>query len=86
MILIASDGSKSEQENTMSSGWIISLLDTTTLATHSSPMYRHASLFCAEGYGLLSVSSFLHHLQMHTQLIPAYNIRIYIDNEGVVTW
>eukprot|EP00957_Ditylum_brightwellii_P137117 10454949-Ditylum_brightwellii.AAC.1 len=70
----------------MSFVWIISLLDTATLATHSGPLYGHLTLFCAEGCGLLSVSHFLHHLQIYTHLIPACNIRIYIDNKGVVSW
>eukprot|EP00957_Ditylum_brightwellii_P054046 4094032-Ditylum_brightwellii.AAC.1 len=47
-ILVASDGSASEQENTMSFGWVISLLDLMTLATHSGPAFEHASSFCAE--------------------------------------
>eukprot|EP00957_Ditylum_brightwellii_P000222 17396-Ditylum_brightwellii.AAC.1 len=70
-ILVASDGSESEQESTMSFGWVISLLDSTTLAVYSSPVFGQASLFQAEGYGLLSVTHFLYHLQIYTQLTPA---------------
>eukprot|EP00957_Ditylum_brightwellii_P108046 8243046-Ditylum_brightwellii.AAC.1 len=84
-ILAAIDGSTSKQDNTMSFGWAISLLDSTTLATHSGPAFGHASFFQAEGYGLLSVVCFLYHLQSYTQLSLAHNICIYIDNKGVVT-
>eukprot|EP00957_Ditylum_brightwellii_P210622 15365186-Ditylum_brightwellii.AAC.2 len=45
IILVASNGSASEQENTLSFGWVISLLDSTTLATHSGPAFGHTSLF-----------------------------------------
>eukprot|EP00957_Ditylum_brightwellii_P205080 15342180-Ditylum_brightwellii.AAC.1 len=44
-ILVASDGSACEQENTMSFGWVISLLDSTALATHSGPAFGHMSSF-----------------------------------------
>eukprot|EP00957_Ditylum_brightwellii_P184807 14076575-Ditylum_brightwellii.AAC.1 len=84
-ILAARDSSPSEQEITMSFGWVISLADATTLVTHSGPAFGHVSLFCTEGYGLLSVLRFLHHLQKYTQLTPACNTQIYIDNKGVVT-
>eukprot|EP00957_Ditylum_brightwellii_P026042 1968962-Ditylum_brightwellii.AAC.1 len=69
----------------MSFGWVISLLDSTILATYSGPAYGHASLFSAEGYSLLSVTRFLYQLQRYTQLTLAYNGSIYIDNKGVVT-
>eukprot|EP00957_Ditylum_brightwellii_P092558 7048445-Ditylum_brightwellii.AAC.1 len=69
MILIASNGSASEQDDTVSFGWKISLLDATTLATHSDPAFGQALLFCTEGYGLLSVSQ---------QLVDSYNTQ-YLD-------
>eukprot|EP00957_Ditylum_brightwellii_P019230 1449538-Ditylum_brightwellii.AAC.1 len=69
----------------MSFGWVISLLDSTTLATHSGPAFGQASSFQAEGYGLISVTCFLYNLQIYTQLTPACNVCIYIDNKGVVT-
>eukprot|EP00957_Ditylum_brightwellii_P109684 8366615-Ditylum_brightwellii.AAC.1 len=68
----------------MSFGWVMSLLDSTTLATHSGPAFGHASSFKAKGYGLLSVACFLYHLQRYTQLTLACNICIYIYNKGVV--
>eukprot|EP00957_Ditylum_brightwellii_P205536 15344294-Ditylum_brightwellii.AAC.1 len=82
---VASDGSASEEENTLSFGWVISLLDSTTLATHSGPAFGQASLLQAEGYGLLSVTHFLYQLQIYTQLTPACNVCIYTDNKEVVT-
>eukprot|EP00957_Ditylum_brightwellii_P198698 15144514-Ditylum_brightwellii.AAC.1 len=82
---VASDGSASEQENTMSFDWAISLLDSKTLATHSGPVFGHASLCQAKGYSLLSVTCFLYHLQSCTQRTPACNGYIYKDNKGVVT-
>eukprot|EP00957_Ditylum_brightwellii_P045043 3417103-Ditylum_brightwellii.AAC.1 len=85
-ILIASNDSAFEQGGIMSFGWKISLLDATTLATHSGSAIGHASLFYTKGYGLLSVSRFLHHLQKYTNLTPACKIKIYIDNKGIVTW
>eukprot|EP00957_Ditylum_brightwellii_P036949 2796870-Ditylum_brightwellii.AAC.1 len=84
-ILIASDGSASKQENTMSFGWVLSLLNSKTFATHSGPAFGHIPLFQAEGYGLLSVTCFLYHHQSYTQLALACNICIYTDNKGVVT-
>eukprot|EP00957_Ditylum_brightwellii_P109540 8354198-Ditylum_brightwellii.AAC.1 len=56
-----------------------------TFATHQGPEFGHMSSFQAEGYGLLSDTSFLYHLQSSTQFTPACNICTYIDNKGVVT-
>eukprot|EP00957_Ditylum_brightwellii_P151129 11507607-Ditylum_brightwellii.AAC.1 len=84
-ILVANYVSVFKQKNTMSFGWVISLLNSTILATQSGPAYGHASLFCAEGNGLLSVTRFLYQLQRYTQLTLACNVSIYIDNKGVVT-
>eukprot|EP00957_Ditylum_brightwellii_P087727 6680444-Ditylum_brightwellii.AAC.1 len=83
-ILVVSDGSISEQENTMSFGWVISPLNLITLTTYSGPAYGHMSLFCAEGYSLLLITHFLYHLQRCTQLTLACNACINIDNKGVV--
>eukprot|EP00957_Ditylum_brightwellii_P138643 10567318-Ditylum_brightwellii.AAC.1 len=44
--LVASDGSASEQENTMPFGWVTNLLDSTILATHSGPRYTQLTLAC----------------------------------------
>eukprot|EP00957_Ditylum_brightwellii_P141273 10763742-Ditylum_brightwellii.AAC.1 len=84
-MLAASDRSASKQENTMSFGWVVSPLNSMILATHSGPVFGHASLFCAEGYSLLLVTCFLYHLQRYTQLTLPCNISIYIDNKGAVT-
>eukprot|EP00957_Ditylum_brightwellii_P060346 4582533-Ditylum_brightwellii.AAC.1 len=66
-------------------GWVMGLPDATTLITHSGAAFGHMSLFHAEGYRLMSVSCFLHHLHTYTQLTSACNTQIYIDNKGVVT-
>eukprot|EP00957_Ditylum_brightwellii_P160943 12253427-Ditylum_brightwellii.AAC.1 len=84
-ILVASDGLASEQENTMSFGWVTSILDSTTLATHSGPAFGQAPSFQAKGYGILSFFHYLSPPQIYTQLTPACNVCIYIDNKGVVT-
>eukprot|EP00957_Ditylum_brightwellii_P183604 13984855-Ditylum_brightwellii.AAC.1 len=47
-IFIASDGSASEQDDTMPLGWKISLLDAIILATHFVPAFGHALLFYAK--------------------------------------
>eukprot|EP00957_Ditylum_brightwellii_P013552 1021867-Ditylum_brightwellii.AAC.1 len=80
-----SDGSASKEENTMSFGWVISLLDSTILATHSGSAYGYVSLFHAEVYSFLLATHFLYHLQRYAQLTFACNIYFYIDNKGVVT-
>eukprot|EP00957_Ditylum_brightwellii_P124339 9477286-Ditylum_brightwellii.AAC.1 len=74
-ILVTSDDSASEQENIMPFGWVISLLDATTLTTYLSAVFGQVSLFQAEGYRLLLISCFLHHLQKYTQLTPACKVQ-----------
>eukprot|EP00957_Ditylum_brightwellii_P182807 13924399-Ditylum_brightwellii.AAC.1 len=44
-IIVASDGLASKQKNTMPFGWVISLLDSMTLATHTGPAFGHVLVF-----------------------------------------
>ena len=68
----------------MSFAWKIVTQDEEPLAEHSGPAFGHATLFRSEGYGLLSVSRFLHHGSIYTNTDIRCNINIRIDNIGIV--
>eukprot|EP00957_Ditylum_brightwellii_P179329 13661572-Ditylum_brightwellii.AAC.1 len=55
--LVATDGSAGNTN--MSFGWKICTKTGEPIATHAGPAFGQASLFQAEGYGVLSAISFL---------------------------
>eukprot|EP00957_Ditylum_brightwellii_P092359 7032058-Ditylum_brightwellii.AAC.1 len=55
------------------------------LAEHSGPAFGQATSFQSEGYGLLSVSRFLHYGAIYTQTDICYYVKMHINNKGVVT-
>eukprot|EP00957_Ditylum_brightwellii_P004538 345450-Ditylum_brightwellii.AAC.1 len=54
-VIIASNRSLSEEDNSMSYGWIMANTDKEILAKHAGPAYGNAISLQAEGYGLLSI-------------------------------
>lgn len=60
-VLVASDGSQKGPK--ASFGWVLSTLDGNRIVTCNGPSYgAKPNSYRAEGYGLLSVSRFLHHI------------------------
>eukprot|EP00957_Ditylum_brightwellii_P064705 4910964-Ditylum_brightwellii.AAC.1 len=84
-IIIARDGSSSEEDNLMTFGWRIVNSEEDILAEHAGPAFVQATSFCAEGYGLLSVAWFLYLISQYTTQDVWCKIDIYIDNKGMVT-
>jgi hypothetical protein len=79
-----SDGSAFN--TSMSFGWAMSLPDGTRLATCSGPAYgSKQSSFRAEGYGMLSLVRFIHHLSQYCDALPTWKIKLICDNEGLIT-
>ena len=83
-IVIASDGSSSEDDNIMSFGWKIVTSSDKHLAEHSGLAFGHTTSFWSEGYGLLSVARFLHHGSIYTQTTIQCKVGMHIDNKGIV--
>eukprot|EP00957_Ditylum_brightwellii_P116220 8864845-Ditylum_brightwellii.AAC.1 len=75
-VIIASNGSLSEEDNTISYGWIMANADEEILANHVGPVYGKATSFQAERYSLLSIVHFMQPIQCM--------LNFYADNEGVV--
>ena len=83
-LLNVSDGSAFD--DSMSFGWVMSLPDGTRLVTCSGPAYgAKQSSFRAEGYGLLSLVRFLHHVFLYCATHPTWAIKLICDNEGLIT-
>eukprot|EP00957_Ditylum_brightwellii_P043750 3317437-Ditylum_brightwellii.AAC.1 len=80
----ASDGSSVEADNIMTFGWIIVKKDKEILAEHAGPSFGQATYFRVEGYGLLSVTRFIHHISQYTNQEVCCDVNMYIDNEDIV--
>eukprot|EP00957_Ditylum_brightwellii_P067117 5094726-Ditylum_brightwellii.AAC.1 len=68
----------------MSYGWIMANADEEILFKHVGPAYGKATSFQAEGYGLLSIVCFLHHVLIYIMQPIQCKLDFYTDNEGVV--
>ena len=81
-VLIASDGS---QKGTKASfGWVLSTLEGNRIVTCNGPSYgAKPNSYRAEGYGLLSVSRFLHQIRTHFR-IPIKQCSVVCDNRSMV--
>ena len=80
--LVGSDGSQKGVR--ASYGWILSTSDGTRLATCQGPSFgARPYSYRAEGYGLLSVTRFLHHLRSFYQ-IQLQACTIVCDNQAMV--
>ena len=64
---MASNGSSDEEESVMTFGWKIVDENKSPLAEHFGPAFGKLTSFCAEGYGLLSLTQFLQHGEKYTQ-------------------
>ena len=82
---LVSDGS--QQQASMSFGWILGLHDGTPLAEHSGPAYGQPSSHRAEGWGMLSGARFLLHLQRYCNVtVPLEcNVETICDNAGLIS-
>jgi hypothetical protein len=82
-LISLSDGSAVNKS--MSVGWDLSLPDGTRLATCSGPAQGSTQLsFRAEGYGMLSITRFLHHLFRFCSVDPAIKIQLSCDNDPLL--
>jgi hypothetical protein len=82
-LLAVSDGSAFDQS--MSFGWSMSLPSGLRLATCAGPAPgSKQSSFRAEGYGLLSLTRFLHHLFLFCDTRPDWTIRLCSDNDPLI--
>eukprot|EP00957_Ditylum_brightwellii_P162362 12362992-Ditylum_brightwellii.AAC.1 len=68
----------------MTFGWIRVNNSEEICAEHVGPAFDQATFFRAEGYGLLSVARFSHHISKYTNQAIRCNINTYIDNKGIV--
>jgi hypothetical protein len=83
-LLNVSDGSAFD--SSMSFGWAMSLPDGTRLATCSGPAHgAKQSSFRAEGYGMLSLTRFVHHISTYCGKSPTWKIKMICDNAGLIT-
>ena len=80
--LLVSDGSAGN--NSMSFGWVLSMLDGTVLAKCSTPAPGHKSSFQLEGYGMLPAARFLLHLFEYCQDTCAGPYKFITDNLGLI--
>ena len=80
--LLVSDGSAGN--NSMSFGWVLSMLDGTVLAKCSTPAPGHESSFQLEGYGMLPAARFLLHLFEYCQDTCAGPYKFITDNLGLI--
>jgi hypothetical protein len=82
-LISVSDGSAFDLS--MSFGWTMSLLSGTRLATCAGPAHgSKQSSFRAEGYGLLSITRFLHHLFEFCHCKPEWNLQLSCDNDPLL--
>jgi hypothetical protein len=82
-LISVSDGSAFDRS--MSFGWTMSLLNGTRLATCAGPAHgSKQSSFRAEGYGLLSITRFLHHLFEFCQSRPEWKLQLSCDNDPLL--
>jgi hypothetical protein len=82
-LLAVSDGSAFDRS--MSFGWSMSLPSGHRLATCAGPAPgSKQSSFRAEGYGLLSITRFLHHLFLFCDTRPDWKIRLMSDNDPLI--
>jgi hypothetical protein len=83
-LISVSDGSAFDNKS-MSFGWIMSLPNGTRLATCAGPAHgSKKSSFCAEGYGLLSLTRFLHHLFHFCLCRPSWKLQLSCDNDPLL--
>jgi hypothetical protein len=82
-LLAISDGSAFDKS--MSFGWSMSLLSGQRLATCAGPVPgSKQSSFRAEGYGLLSITRFIHHLFIFCGVRPEWKIQLSSDNDPLI--
>eukprot|EP00957_Ditylum_brightwellii_P023957 1806554-Ditylum_brightwellii.AAC.1 len=81
--VVVTDGSVGEFE--MSFGWKTSTLNGETIAEHAGPAFGQASLFQAEGCGVLSALSFFRRAVEYKASTTQLKGQLYTDNKGVIT-
>ncbi len=83
-LITVSDGS--DDDGSMSIGWIIALPSGSCLARCSGPAFGPSgSSFRAEGYGFLSVTRFLVRLCEFCAITPTWSVKMLTDNQGLIT-
>jgi hypothetical protein len=86
-IELASDGGREPKSGISTYGWVFSI-NRTLIAMGRGPAAAHPDLaesFRAEGYGLASVTRFIHILIQHFQINPSdHTWTAYIDNKAMI--
>eukprot|EP00957_Ditylum_brightwellii_P087702 6678561-Ditylum_brightwellii.AAC.1 len=72
------------KENILTIGWRIVNSEEDTLVEHAGLAFGQTTTFCAEGYGLLSVARFSHHMSQYTNQGVRCEISTNIDNKDIV--